>query len=175
TPQSCNTADVWCGYRHGGGDALVSTDKPTTPSSSSSQIIIVPVHVTLTLPLSGNGTGTVTSGDANIDCPTTCTAEYLEGDTVTLTATADDGSDFLGWGGGACTGTGDCVLTLSADTDVTALFADPSTYTPFTMMITDEADDAEEFLTEINPTNPAGQVTNDSADLDLVFDNSGYK
>jgi hypothetical protein len=39
---------------------------------------------------------------------------------VTLTAA---GSDFVGWSGGGCSGTGPCRLTLSADTSVIAFFS----------------------------------------------------
>jgi hypothetical protein len=41
---------------------------------------------------------------------------------VTLTATANSGSTFAGWQGGGCSGTGTCMITLIADTTVTATF-----------------------------------------------------
>jgi hypothetical protein len=41
--------------------------------------------------------------------------------TITLTVAADTGSIFTGWSG-ACTGTGDCVVTLDAAKAVTATF-----------------------------------------------------
>jgi hypothetical protein len=41
---------------------------------------------------------------------------------VTLTARADLGSSFGGWSGGGCSGTGTCVVTLNANTTVTATF-----------------------------------------------------
>jgi hypothetical protein len=41
---------------------------------------------------------------------------------VTLTAVADAGSSFMGWSG-ACTGAGDCVVTMSEAKSVTATFA----------------------------------------------------
>jgi hypothetical protein len=45
----------------------------------------------------------------------------VEGATVTLTASAASGSTFAGWSGG-CSGAGSCVVTLNADTTVTATF-----------------------------------------------------
>jgi hypothetical protein len=69
----------------------------------------------------GTGTGSVASLDKTIDCGTTCSASYLYGTSVTLTATADDSSDFTGWSG-ACTGTGPCIVAMTAAESVTASF-----------------------------------------------------
>jgi hypothetical protein len=43
------------------------------------------------------------------------------GKNVTLTATPNSGAAFVGWSG-ACTGTGDCVVTVDADKTVAATF-----------------------------------------------------
>jgi hypothetical protein len=74
------------------------------------------VMATFTIPVTknGTGTGTVTSNPATINCGTTCNASFNQGTTVTLTATPDPGSVFSGWGGGACTGTGICVVNSAA-------------------------------------------------------------
>ncbi len=71
----------------------------------------------------GVGTGTVASvGDSGINCGSVCSKEYASGSTVTLRATGGDKSGFNGWSGGGCSGTGDCSVTLSADTQVSAEF-----------------------------------------------------
>ncbi len=78
---------------------------------------------TLTVTKSGTGSGTITSSPAGINCGTTCTAEYMQGTIITLTATPDAGMIFDGWSGGGCSGTAStCTVTLSADTTVTATF-----------------------------------------------------
>ena len=77
---------------------------------------------TLKVNKGGNGNGTVTSSPAGINCGSTCTAEYLEGTVVTLTASAASGSTFDGWSGAGCSGTGSCVLTIEHNTTVTAVF-----------------------------------------------------
>jgi hypothetical protein len=41
---------------------------------------------------------------------------------VTLSATPDSGSTFVGWSGGGCSGTGACNVTMNADTAVSATF-----------------------------------------------------
>ena len=76
---------------------------------------------TLTVNVTGSGTGSVTSDPAGIACPTTCSAGFTTGAMVTLTPTAATGSTFTGWSG-ACTGTGPCIVTMSADKTVTATF-----------------------------------------------------
>lgn len=111
-------------------------------------VVFVPVECrshdprTLFVTKSGGGTGTVTSSppgiDAGnggvhfIDCGATCTALYADGATVTLSAVPDSGSVFDGWGG-ACSGTGACIVTLTLDTAVTATFSGP---VPFNYILT---------------------------------------
>jgi len=90
---------------------------------------------TLTVSKDGTGDGTVTSTPAGIDCGSDCSEPYLSGTPVTLTALAGADSTFAGWGG-ACSGTGECIVTMSADRSVTATFR--SNTFP-TVMIYDDA------------------------------------
>ena len=72
----------------------------------------------------GTGTGTLTSSPAGMNCGsngTVCSASFASGAAVTLTATSDAGSHFTGWGG-ACNGTGSCVLDMNSDKQVTVGF-----------------------------------------------------
>src|SRR5439155_9283102 len=48
---------------------------------------------------------------------------FASGTVVTLSASPAVGSALTGWSGGGCSGTGTCVVTLSAATTVTATFA----------------------------------------------------
>ena len=91
----------------------------------------------LTTVKSGAGSGIVTSQQGGgIACGTTCFAAYpAAGSSVTLTATPDAGSAFLGWSGGGCSGTAGCTVTVNGALEVTALFGAsgsilPSTATP---------------------------------------------
>lgn len=78
---------------------------------------------TLSVAVAGAGAGSVTSTPAGIDCGATCSATVTSGTVVTLTATgASADSAFVGWGG-ACTGTGACVVTMTEARTVTATFA----------------------------------------------------
>lgn len=80
-----------------------------------------PPDKTLTLTKAGGGTGTVTSSPAGISCGSTCAHAFRHGIAVTLTAVASARSRFAGWSG-ACSGTGSCTLTMSANRSVTATF-----------------------------------------------------
>ena len=81
------------------------------------------------------GAGTVSSSPAGMSCATptaagvsaaNCSANFSNGTSVRLTATAAAGSAFTGWSG-ACTGTATtCTLLMTAARSVTANFA-PST------------------------------------------------
>jgi hypothetical protein len=77
---------------------------------------------------SGTGTGNVTSSPAGINCGATCSASFVAGTPVTLTASPTGGSIFFGWSG-ACTGTGTCIVTMNAQKSVTATFLPPAAAT----------------------------------------------
>jgi List-Bact-rpt repeat protein len=80
------------------------------------------VRHALAVAKAGDGSGTVASAPPGIECGSTCTASFDEGTSVTLTATADPGTRFDGWGG-ACTGTAACAVKLDDDRQVTASFS----------------------------------------------------
>ena len=86
------------------------------------QIGAVPM-LTVTTGGTGSSTAAITSSPVGITCGGDCTEAYDSGTTVTLTpGAASAGSFFAGWTGGGCAGTGSCVLTLTADTTVTAVY-----------------------------------------------------
>lgn len=82
---------------------------------------------TLSVTLAGAGSGAISSTPDGIACGTVCSADWLLGTSVTLTATPAGGSSFAGWSG-ACTTAGTastCVLSLAANAAVTGSF-DPA-------------------------------------------------
>ena len=84
-------------------------------------------YFTLTVSTAGSGIGSVTG--SGISCGTDCTESYVENTVATLTASADTRSIFTGWGG-ACTGSGGCVVTMTTAQDVAATFASLYSYLP---------------------------------------------
>jgi YD repeat-containing protein len=108
------------GVDYGGGNTITYTyDEAgnilTVTSTGTVQ------QYTLTVSKSGTGSGTVTSNPAGINCGNDCNKAYNPGTSVTLTARAASGSTFAGWSG-ACSGTGDCVVTMDSNKSVTAAF-----------------------------------------------------
>jgi hypothetical protein len=97
-------------------------------------VIVSPIPATLSVTKEGAGSGSVTSVPAGIDCGVTCTADFVLGTVVTLTALPEAGSSFGGWGG-ACLAPGtiiipgtaslppQCVLPMLAAQDVTVTFS----------------------------------------------------
>jgi uncharacterized repeat protein (TIGR02543 family) len=96
-----------------------------------------PITHTLNVTKEGTGSGTVTSADNHISCGATCSHNYADGSSITLTATPAGGSTFDGWSGGGCSGTGTCQISdLTADTTVTATFTQTAPPPPTTHILT---------------------------------------
>jgi hypothetical protein len=80
-----------------------------------------------TLTVKKTGQGSITSEDGGIACGSTCQHIYQDGASVTLHANPSNGSTFKGWSGGGCSGTGTCVVQMSADETVMGSFTGPAT------------------------------------------------
>jgi hypothetical protein len=81
-----------------------------------------PADLSLLVTKLGTGTGMVTSSDGKINCGNDCSETYTNVVTVTLSATADNGSVFTGWSGEGCSGTAACVVTMDRARSVDATF-----------------------------------------------------
>jgi uncharacterized repeat protein (TIGR02543 family) len=81
-----------------------------------------------TLSVTKSGSGSVGSVPAGIDCGSDCIEAYVGGTAIVLTATPAIGYVFSSWSG-ACTGTGNCSVTMSAARSVTANFMALPKYT----------------------------------------------
>jgi hypothetical protein len=113
TPDSHSVFVKWegCSSTAGTECTITSINANTTVTAT---INLAPRALTVTN--AGTGSGSVTcDGGA-------CASTYPDGTTVTLAATAASGSTFAGFSGGGCSGTGACVVTMVADTTVTATF-----------------------------------------------------
>ncbi|MFN0249728.1 MAG: InlB B-repeat-containing protein [Kofleriaceae bacterium] len=76
----------------------------------------------VTVTKAGTGDGTVAGNGLNCGVGAGCTITVDHGTMISLTATPVALNNFIGWGG-ACTGTGTCDLTITADTAISAAFA----------------------------------------------------
>lgn len=97
-------------------------------AATTTTTITIPVKQ-LTVTLAGTGEGSINSSPSGIACVSGsiagCSAAFVHNTAVTLIKLGSN-STFSGWSG-ACTGTGNCVVTMDADKSVTATFAaDPA-------------------------------------------------
>ena len=97
------------------------SDETNNGRAADNPIILSSGTFPLAVTLEGSGTGKISSNPAGIDCGLRCSANFTTGAVVTLTATPEAGSTFMGWSG-ACTGAANCVVTMSAARNVTATF-----------------------------------------------------
>ncbi len=109
----------WTGACSGSGacEVTMSAAKEVTAEFSLKPA----TEFSLTVNKAGTGTGTVKCkvGAGSLGA---CAAKYPSGTALTLVAEAGAGSEFAGWSGGGCSGTGSCALTMNADKTVTATF-----------------------------------------------------
>lgn len=94
------------------------------PASATVEAQAAPTLFSVTLALAGEGAGAVTSAPPGLECPESCSAEFPVGEAVTLTAAADEGSSFAGWGG-ACAGSSGVTCTLD-EAEATSLEVEAS-------------------------------------------------
>lgn len=117
TPDSDSAFRGWSG-----GDCASEDPECTlTIFEATSVVATFVAQHDLEVELLGSGSGTVTSWPEGIDCGAQCVARFDEGTEVTLTAAPDPGSAFRGWGG-ACSGTGECAVSMYDLELVTATF-----------------------------------------------------
>lgn len=107
------------GLRRVGGAPL--NGDPQTIAGCDSGAIEAAEGRLLTVLLAGTGVGQVSSNPAAIDCGSDCVAAFPLDSMVTLSAASSPGSSFFGWSGD-CTGTSDCMLTMSQARNVSAQF-----------------------------------------------------
>lgn len=127
----------------GGGRALLFHSAVAPQPASAEKCITCegeepgeePEAQILTIHVSGLGSvkkGTTVYCENTSGGTKTCERELIEGQTVTLTATPGTGMSFLGWSG-ACSGTGNCEVTMDEAREVTATFGDNTPPAPPTI------------------------------------------
>ncbi len=134
----------WSGACTGTGSCEVTMSDAASVTATFNLI-----SYTLSVSKAGSGSGVVTSTPAGISCGATCSASYSYGTSVTLSAAQGIGSTFTGWSGSGCSGTGSCVVTMTAARSVVATFG------------------VQRFPLTVSTVGPAGgTVTSDPAGID---------
>jgi uncharacterized repeat protein (TIGR02543 family) len=118
-PNGTSTFAGWGGACNGSGNCVVTMNGSrlvTATFTAAEQTLMVAIDP------NGTGTGSVTSDTGGISCPGTCQAAYAPNTEVILSAHPGSGSDFTGWSGSGCNGTGNCTVTMDGAKSVTARF-----------------------------------------------------
>src|SRR3989475_14396 len=117
-PGSGSTFNGWSGCDTVSG----ATCTVTMTAAKSVTATFTAQRFTLTVNRAGAGSGTATSSDGLITCPSTCTATYDSGISVTLTTSPASGSTFTAWSGCDTVSGATCTVTMTAAKSVTATF-----------------------------------------------------
>jgi uncharacterized repeat protein (TIGR02543 family) len=118
---ACSDTTPTCEVTMNGSKSVTATFAQPAPT---------PTTYHLDVDVNGSGSGRVTSDPGVIDCPGTCSDDFADGDTVTLTASVEDAT-FAGWGGD-CAGSGmftTCTLTMNGHKSASATFNEPTAWT----------------------------------------------
>jgi hypothetical protein len=110
------------GFGGWSGDGSGTTTRIVTMSGPRAETATFDPGLAVTI--DGDGSVADATPGGTIACPADCADAYTTGASVSLAATAGDGSSFAGWTGD-CTGDGSCDLTMSAYRSVTAHFDGP--------------------------------------------------
>lgn len=131
------TATPKSGYKflHWMGDC--SGTEACTLSMTSDKFVTAAFQTAPELTVTKTGDGTITSTPAGIACGTSCSAEYTQGISVTLTPVASPGYKFANWTG-ACSGNEACIVTMDNVKTVGAVFTAIQTYRTLTVSKTGE-------------------------------------
>lgn len=130
SPGGSTTFVGWGGDCTGSAACTVATSQPRTVS------VTYRAFRTLSVAATGDGNGTIAGLNGAIACvwrfgsasSGPCTTQVPDGSEVTLTATAESGSQFVGWSSGCTVNGATCTLIMSADRSVTAQFRPLTTY-----------------------------------------------
>lgn len=120
---AASTGSTFTGWSGGGCSGTGTCTVSVSAATSVTATFAADVNYTLSYVKAGTGSGSVSSSPSGINaCSSSCSASFGAGTSVTLTAVRAAGSTFAGWSGGGCSGTGACVVTMSAAQSVTATF-----------------------------------------------------
>ncbi|HWF32704.1 MAG TPA: hypothetical protein VG188_09120 [Solirubrobacteraceae bacterium] len=120
TPAAGSTFAGWSGACSGTGECKVTIAEA---QQVKAEFALAP-SFSVSLESIGEGSGTVTSAPAGIDCGSECSAEFSEGEKVTLTAAPASGSKFVEWSGEECAGSTEAACEFTVPSHAVAVKAE---------------------------------------------------
>ena len=112
----------WDGACGGKKICMVMMSRPQNISATFSKSVAITYK--LSVSKTGSGGGTVQSSNiSGIDCGSNCVSSFDSDFSVTLTATNDSGSEFVGWEGDTCRGKNtECKVKIDKAKEIKANF-----------------------------------------------------
>jgi hypothetical protein len=111
------------------GTLAITTNDPANPSFNfglTGTATNTSFALKVTISPAGAAPGQVASSPTGIDCGSpvspVCQFNFAQNSQVTLSAFPNQGFSFMGWSGAGCSGTADCVVTMTQAQSVTATF-----------------------------------------------------
>lgn len=118
--------DGWTGCDSSNGTTCTVAMSQQRSVSAS---FVLPAMHTLNVSKSGGGSGSITSNGGGINCGSTCSSDFVEGSSVTLTAAAAAGSLFDGWTGCDSSSGTSCTVAMNQQRNVSVSFVLPVRHT----------------------------------------------
>jgi FG-GAP-like repeat/Divergent InlB B-repeat domain/FG-GAP repeat len=107
----------WSGSCSGTAPCIVTMNQPRSVRAA---FVAAPRRISVSR--TGTGDGVVTSTNGTIVCGNTCDASFSPAVGIELVAIPVQGSAFVGWSGGSCSGSANCIISQTNDVTVTAIF-----------------------------------------------------
>jgi Divergent InlB B-repeat domain len=123
----CGSANVSATFQDGDNLVVSNAAQITVNGPAADGCTPAGPQPILQVSFAGAGLGTVTSAPAGITCnaPSSCSATFTTGQTVTLTAAAGVGSTFQGWTGCSTALGSQCTVVMENNVAVIANFSSP--------------------------------------------------
>lgn len=119
---------TFTGWREQLSETLFSTSITTTVTMTEEKsILAVFTPITYTLDLNLVGSGSVAIGLVDVTCAADCSQEISYGSVISMTAVAASGATFTGWSGDVSGTQATVTVTVTADTQITAVFTTSDT------------------------------------------------
>jgi len=153
----------WTGDCSGANPLTLTMTSDRTCSANFSSISITPTTYTLSVSTTN---GSISSNPSGINCGSDCSATFNENTSVSLSATANSGYEFTGWGGDCSGATNPLHYTVIANAACSASFGIDTDNDGIVNSIDSDGDGMPDTWEIANNLNPLVDDANNDADND---------